>query len=273
MELTKTEYSQTKGNGKLDKVLIKCDKPNYYELVEFLNIAHNKQAIIIKTLYDNQINLVLKFGILTSIEKEYTTSNELLELPNFIQYFCMFECNDDIKNIINNENTISNYSICHYGENPIGILVMKYYYLGCIDNYHWSENNFDVLKNILKQVIFSVIYAYDVKGFIHGDLHSGNVLLKPKKHEQINYGNRALSIDSMEAIIMDFEKSKLNQKNKISDLIRGIDKLFTSVINSNNMELDLDYDRNKLVFLKSMLDTNSFYNTIGEIIDEMTIYP
>ena len=45
---------------------------------------------------------------------------------------------------------------------------------------------------------------------------------------------------------MDFEKSKLNQQNKINELVRNIDKLFTSIVNSNNMILDINYDRNKL---------------------------
>ena len=68
MELYKTEYSQTKGKGKLDKVLLNCEESNYYKLIEFLYISQNNQALILKTLYDNKLNLVLKFGILESIQ-------------------------------------------------------------------------------------------------------------------------------------------------------------------------------------------------------------
>ena len=38
MELLKTEHSKNKGFGKLDKVLLKCNEPNFYELVEFLYV-------------------------------------------------------------------------------------------------------------------------------------------------------------------------------------------------------------------------------------------
>jgi len=242
MELLKTEYSESKGDGKLDKVLLKCTEPNYYILKDFLYISQNEQAIVLKALYECDINVVLKFGILESIEKEYKISQELLELPNFIKYFCIIRCNDEIKNIINNKKTISNYKICDNVDNEIGILVMKHYYLGCVDNYDWNENNFDLLKNIIKQVVFAIIYAYETKGFIHGDLHSGNILLKSKRNNEITYNKKILILNELEAVIMDFEKSKLNQKNKINDLVRNIDKLFTSIINSNNMKHNINYN-------------------------------
>ncbi len=55
MELQKTEYSDSKGIGKLDKILLKYEESYYYKLKEFLYIAHNKQALIIKALYECDI--------------------------------------------------------------------------------------------------------------------------------------------------------------------------------------------------------------------------
>ena len=259
MELIKTEYSQSKGT-----------EPNYYILTDFLYTSQNEEAIVLKALYERNINVVLKFGIFESIDKEYKISKELMLLPNFIRYFCMIKCNENIKNIINNKKTISNYKMCHYGEDEIGILVMKHYNLGCIDNYDWNENNFDLLKNIIKQVVFAIMYAYEIKGFIHGDLHSGNILLKPKRNSEITYNKKTLILNELEVVIMDFEKSKLNQNNRINDLVRNIDKLFTSIINSNNMKLNVNYDRNKLIALKTSLTVDNFYNEINDIIDDMT---
>jgi hypothetical protein len=243
-------------------------------LTDFLYISQNEQAIIMKSLFSFNINIVLKFGILDSIEKEYQINQKLVNLPNFIRYFCIIICNDDIKNIINNKNTISNYKMCYYGSNPIGILVMKEYNLGSIENYIWNENNFNLLKNVIKQTIFAILYAYEKIGFIHGDLHSGNVLLKSKKNYQIEYDKKILVLDELEVVIMDFEKSKLYQQNKQTELIRNIDKLFTSIINSNNIKINIDYDRNKLMSLKSIFNNNiNYYNEIENIIDNMTITP
>ena len=273
MELLKTEYSENKGIGKLDKVLLKCKELNYYKLTEFLYTSQNEQALILKALYECEINVVLKFGILESIEKEYYISQELLDLPNFIKYFCVIKCNDNIKNIINNSNTISKYKMCHYGDNQIGILVMKEYNLGSINNYIWDENNFVLLKNVIKQVIFTIIYAYNNKGFIHGDLHSGNILLKPKRNCKIIYDNKILDINNLEVVIMDFEKSKLHQKNKITDLIKNILKFINSIIDSNKILINIDYERNKLIKLKSLFLNNvNYYDEIEVIIDNMCIY-
>ena len=114
MELLKTEYSENKGVGKLDNVLLKCEEPNYYKLTKLLYISLNEQAIILRALYESNINIILKFGILNGIDKEYEIIQKLFTLPNFKRYFCVIRCNDDIKNIINNKNNITNYKMCHY---------------------------------------------------------------------------------------------------------------------------------------------------------------
>lgn len=304
MELLKTEYSQNKGIGKLDKVLLKCDEPNYYELTNFMYISQNEQALILRALHAHNINIILKFGVLESIEKELYISQKLFNLPNFIRYFCMIKCNEDIKNIINNKNTIQEYKICNYGKNKIGILVMKEYNLGSVENYDWIglemeegggggeeggeeggegkgkwkgnekvENNFLILKNVIKQVVYSTLNAYDTKGFIHGDLHTGNVLLKPARSKEINYNGKILQISKFAIVIADFEKSKLNQKNKMRDVINNICKFITCLEYGNNIKLNFDYDRNKLSSLKSPFNENiDYYNEIGKIIDNMRIY-
>ena len=274
MELIKTSHTHSKGIGKLDKVLLKCNESNYYKLTEFLFVSSNTESLVLRALYHCEIDVVLKFGIEPSIEKEYETSLQLDLLPNFIKYFCMFKCNDNIKNIINNKETLSNYKICHYGTNPVKILVMKYYPLGSVENYPWDESNFNLLKNIMKQVIFSTCYAYETKGFLHMDLHSGNVLLKPKRNDQIIYGEKILEINELEAIQMDFEKSKLNQTNKPIDLAKNILKFITSLQSTclkNNLFLSID--TNKIIKLKSVFDhEKNYYEQLENIIENSTIF-
>lgn len=53
-----------------------------------------------------KINIVLKFGMLESIQKEYQINLKLFELPGFIRYFCIFDCNDEVKNIIVDDDKI-----------------------------------------------------------------------------------------------------------------------------------------------------------------------
>ena len=93
---------------------------------------------------------MLKFGINEAINKEYLISEQLKELPNFIRYFCIIVCNDEIKNIINEKGNIMNYKICNNGDNKVGILIMKHYILGNIGEYEWNEDNFYILINVIK---------------------------------------------------------------------------------------------------------------------------
>lgn len=273
MELYKTEYSTTKGNGKLDKILLNHEDDLYNKLITLLSTSQNNQENILIVLYECEINIVLKFGYKENIIKEYNISKELEELPNFIKYFNKIECNSYIINLLSNRKNISNYKIYYYEDKQVEILIMKYYNLGCINNYEWTENNFNILKNIIKQVIFSIIQAYKIKGFIHGDLHCGNVLLKPKKNDIILYENKNLFIDKYEAIIMDFENSKLEQFNNINHLYRNINKFIMSIITSNNMELNIEYydgiTRDKMLFL---MDSDNYYDELEKIIDNMYIY-
>ena len=62
MELYKTEYSATRGKGKLDKILLNCENTSYYKLTNFLYQSQNNQAIVLNALYECDINVVLKFG-------------------------------------------------------------------------------------------------------------------------------------------------------------------------------------------------------------------
>ena len=162
--------------------------------------------------------------------------------------------------------------MCHYGDNLVGILVMKHYKLGSIYNYEWNESNFSILKNIIKQVIFAIIYAYETIGFIHGDLHSGNVLLKDSKKCYIEYEKHKLEVNKLEVIIMDFEKSKISKELNIYDLIKNINKFITSIIYSNNMKLHFEYieliNYNNLILFNTEI---SYYDKIDIIIEKLTI--
>jgi hypothetical protein len=40
MELYKTEHSENRGIGKLDKILLKCEEFDYYKLTDLLYIYH-----------------------------------------------------------------------------------------------------------------------------------------------------------------------------------------------------------------------------------------
>lgn len=275
MELITGEYSRNDGTGsKNSKYLLKCNEhqDKWFELKKILYETNNKDILIINALFDKNIDIVLKISYNEKIEKEFEIANSLLNLPNFIRYFCKFICNDSIINILNNRNNITNYKICKTGNQTIGFLVMKHYELGSVEKFNWTTNNTNILKNILKQVVFAYLYAYFTIGFIHGDLHCGNILLKPNRQDTITYGNNTLKIYTLEAMIMDFEKSKIGQKDKLTFVIKDIQKLFNTISDMSSNKLNINYDYNGLTKLKSEFLTNlNYYVELNRIIDGMII--
>lgn len=62
-------------------------------------------------------------------------------------------------------------------------------------------------------------------------------------------------MDNFEVVIMDFEKSKLNQNNKITDLIKNILKFITNIIDTClKNDLIFNIDINKVIKLKSIFN-------------------
>jgi serine/threonine protein kinase len=263
MELLKTEYTYI--GGMINKFKLNCDQDKWLNLIKLLYKSHNNTAY-------NTKNIILKVGFLNAIEKEFEIANKLKEFPNFIKYYCIFNCNDSIMNIINNQHMISNYKMCNYSNDSVGILTMNYYKLGSLGNYQWNKTNLNILKNVLKQTIFSVLYAYEKIGFIHGDLHPNNVLLKDAEAKtEITFGSAILKINTFEARIMEFEKTKVDEKNNFFTVIKNIKKLLDNLCDIFNT-VDMRYNQIRLrKLLKELEITDKHYGELYEIVETLEI--
>ena len=257
MELYKTEYTRNRGKGKLDKVLLKYEEVNNNNLKDILYVS-------------DKYDIVIKFNYLELINNDYKMNEALKDLPNFIKYLYKLNITEwsNIKEITNSF-TKTNY----YNGVEVGISVMNHYTLGCIYNYEWNENNFYILKNVIKQVVLAIFYAYDTIGFIHEDLHCGNVLLKTKSKDYIEYGKKKVKIEEYEAVIMDYDNSKINEKDKLHMLMRKINRFITSIMCSNNMKLYITYEYDRLIKLASKNEEKeiNYYDELEEIADNIKI--
>jgi hypothetical protein len=271
MELFKSEC--VLGGGHINKFSLKReeDKEKYLNLIKILYKSSDNNAVIIHGLYNYHKDTVLKVGFYSWINKEYEISKKLQKIPNKVRYYCKFMCYDNIIKIINNEYMITNYKLCESGTNQIGILAMNYYKLGSVATFVWTINNFLILKNILKQTIFAVLLAYEVNGFINGDLHAGNVLLKETGNQEIDYVHIKLLLCGYEARIMDFEKSKINEINSFMLVVKNIQKLLNSVCDLNNLTFNIGYDQLSLRKLLKEDFCTEHYFKLQEIVDSFVI--
>ena len=86
----------------------------------------------------------------------------------------------------------------------------------------------------------SLAMAYDMMGFIHGDLHLGNVLLKRTKQAEIVYkfGEKSVLLPTMgyKIVIMDFEKSRASPTPITTPFWGDVYFLCKCVENSNRFD-------------------------------------
>jgi serine/threonine protein kinase len=156
-------------------------------------------------------------------EHEYNIGQTLYEnkLIGFIKYTCLFSCydttNEDHSEITAREPaTKLDSKICkapHIDKNLKKVIIMPYIQNGSLEDYNWNSENIHVLKSVLIQAVVSLAFAYDTIGFLHGDLHLGNVLFKETKQRTITYvssnlGNISIETAGHKVVIMDFEKSE-----------------------------------------------------------------
>jgi len=208
------------------------------------------------------------------------------------KYICLFHCFDDTSNKLKNTKTRKNHSeenpvlpkeikICDAvkkQENIKDVLVMPYIKEGSIEKYNWTTENIDILKNTMIHIVLSMAMAFNNMGFIHRDLHLGNVLLTKTVVEELEYildkeKNIIIREPTMgyKIVIMDFEKAELN----INDIYFFWDDLYRVLKdidgkdNNNNEKVYWKEEHNILSFIKDKRENREPLHNILELIDHI----
>jgi hypothetical protein len=230
-------------------------------------LVDDRYNVLLGTL-KNYKEVVVKFGSPNAIIKEYELSKiaHNHRIPNFIKFLCLFTCNDD-EEAIKHQNFI-----CNGPGNVLGIIVMPYYPEGNLDNYHWNRSNLSVLKNVLVQAVWSLLYAYEQFNFLHGDMHIGNILLRKTKKTSLQYGEHSLNILGLYTIIMDFGRS-FTKENAAVEVYKSIDRLLSLTLNMTSSDLAIEYDKTLLTEMirKNTPITQETYLILKDIIDGLRI--
>jgi hypothetical protein len=219
-------------------------------------------SILRAVLDDSEItktnrNIVIKIGkVNKTIETEYNTGKilEKSKLSGYINFMCIFDCYDNtfdnikknkLKKICNGEKT---------DDQQKSVLIMPFIQDGSIKNFNWSNDNFDILKSVLQQIIMSSLTAYQKCGFIHNDLHLDNVLLKKTKKDVISYDTKDIKTRGYKIVIMDFDRSFIN-----IDIESGIDFYWLNLYNVlSRVNTDLDKPNGDKIIMDNIAKITSF---------------
>ena len=202
------------------------------------DVHYHKQ--ILQGIMDKTKDVVVKFGDISEITEEYDAGAKLFDaqLPNFIKFFCMFTCNDTFDQVLH-QNYTSRPHICKGPgvDTTIGCIIMPFCSLGSMNSYKWKKHQVGEFKNVLKQICFALYIAYLNTGFVHSDLHSGNVLLRQTKKKYIVYDNVSLAIHGKYALIMDFQKPCAHDPEKF---VKSLERILYTSCTSDGSDLVFD---------------------------------
>jgi serine/threonine protein kinase len=186
------------------------------ETIQITELVRNKNDVsILEAVLQNQNqkikqrHIVVKIGREnTTIEKEFHYGKilENAKIPGYIRYICIFHCLDNTHRLKHTPKQICTGT--NIPENRKNVLIMPYISDGSLRKFDWKHDNFVVLKSVILQTIISSFVVYETCGFIHGDFHLDNILLKKTKKREIIYTSfLSVPTNGYKIVIMDFDSS------------------------------------------------------------------
>tara|TARA_Y100000389_G_C17471304_1_gene531412 strand:+ start:3036 stop:3902 length:867 start_codon:yes stop_codon:yes gene_type:complete len=180
--------------------------------IETINIgkANMDNKKILQGILDKNKEIALKISNKEeNIKHEFEIFKKLHEnnIKAIVHYFCYFECNGNINEF---------NPLCTGEGDSTRILLMEYVKNKNMAEHKWNNNL--MILSCLKQVICTFLEAYLKTGFIHGDLHFKNVLIKKTKIRKIEYdiNDKIIKVEIPEngykIKLMDFEQSEFKGK-------------------------------------------------------------
>lgn len=185
------------------KYSLDCDKiKSNPDSLQILNGSVRAKHTIIMNAVSKEMNgkVVIKIGKTNElIKQEYDVAKQLETsgIDGFIRMQCLFSCGHDLTKY-NNEIEPTTFKICETTKTSnIDVLIMPYIVspngnATTLHNYLETGGDTIKYKTIIMNVIANLCEAFLKTGFVHKDLHFGNVLIDA----------------TGEPIIMDFDTSE-----------------------------------------------------------------
>jgi len=242
---TRTSPHNRNNNNNSFKYKLDCqaqidpENPDTKEwLILLEQIKHNSSDYkLFIGLLEKYKKIVIKIGT-SSLDKEFKIGLllETLKLPTFLSYHCIFSCLDNFKEL-----NIRTKSLCKKEGEKINILVMPYISEGQIDKFNWNREHFSLLKNVLYHITLTVLYSSLKTGFIHRDLHLGNIMIKKTRKQTINYNEFGI-LDCMGfiPIIMDYDRSLINVYDRVELVYEDLRRIYSLISTEINIKLDVN---------------------------------
>ena len=161
-------------------------------LNKFITDDINTDGLLMLTRLNKKHEVIVK--ITRNNEEKYKllkyANVKLFGLTNFMLTFCSFNCLESTVNIDANYNNVKGYCKPTSDINEKIFIEIMYQYPSSLQKYIGLLNKTRV-EDICKQLIYAQTQTFNNYGFLHMDLHLGNILrsksLKKGKEKKISY--------------------------------------------------------------------------------------
>lgn len=227
--------------GASEKYYIQC-KQSGFEHLDPMDV-NLERAIVKAVIHDgvvcNNAHVVAKIGTSSTIQKEWDMGLLLQKkIPGFIKYICTMNCPDNVHRL--EHDNVSSFCMQKESDPSKHILIMPYMSGGSMREFEWM-NNIDKFKSCFKQLICSLVNAFEQHGFLHSDIHLGNVLLRETKKNTIHYEDIGICIPSngVQICIMDFEHAFIGvSKTCTQDFYKDINHVLGDIMYTLKLEFE-----------------------------------
>lgn len=154
-------------------------------------VLGSKTRVVVK-IADSEEDLGVEWSVYESIKSHGSR--------NLIKYYCFFRCADDIAKYV---------ELCAGPGSSMHVLVMEYVDAKSM-KHHDFGTDIRALVSCIHQVICASLELFLRCGFVHGDLHLDNILIKKTSTKELYYREIDKNVETHGFIIklMDFELSQ-----------------------------------------------------------------
>jgi serine/threonine protein kinase len=246
-------------------------------------ITDSMKPAIIKT---SRVDMIEDEDLINELYIGLIGINSILDhIPNFMRTYGYLKCGP-IYTPVDSDKPIA-WSLP--GDNMH--MVAEYIEHGTLYDKLMNGMNVEEVLHVLIQLICAMRFAAKHRGFLHRDLHSGNILLSYNAEgKSVVYpDSRIRMISTITPIIIDYGRSTLSYKVSEDDLLRDISTIVNIVTSVAKDIVDKNIMWSKYLYeevLKAMQfitnnksgvvfidpDTMKFNVTIDQLIDNIIVY-
>lgn len=234
------KYLPKKGGARFKDVStyqVLCDDPNNFKGIKSLKSADEVGSgpnefthVLLSKIAHKQEKCIIKIHRAENpfLSKEIGIMSQLSNYKNIVQIVCTFNCKGTKDMFMKHIEKPMKHLCSSHGDVDLTFIVMEYIANGDVEQV-LSMNNKPKLQSLILQTAFIIIELGTLFNVFHGDLNSGNILVKTTNKKTLSYTvygkEHIVETVGIRPVLIDFGRGgyydprSKNKRNIIEDIL------------------------------------------------------